>query len=280
MPHSGSWYDIRTTSSGLITPSPRKPVVAFVGDSFWGGSDGTPTMQCGDFLLSRMLGVECYSQSFGGTGYVTAGSFDKFGSTTRVANVAKANPELIIMQGSVNDDGGTGIQTAATAAYAAYASSCPDAKIIVFGPQPDSATPCLSANRHTNIAAVKAAATAAPNVIAFHDMVGTAAAVPPTVQTFQTYPDNTLLAYQGSVWQVQNNGASFTNGPYLPGTNPTFALVTWVYTGTGDSGSPAGNGTRDTYLYSDGTHPMPGASAAFAIKEAAAVRGDLLTASQ
>jgi hypothetical protein len=194
--------------------------------------------------------------------------------------VAKASPELIIMQGSVNDDGGSGIQAAATAAYAAYATACPKAKIIVFGPQPDSSTPTLSASRHSNIAAVKTAAIAAPNVIAFHDMIGTAASVPPTAQTFQTYPDNTLLSYQGSVWQVQNGGASFTNGPYLPGTAPTFALVTWVYTGTGDSGTPAGNGTRDTYLYSDGTHPMPGASAAFAIMEAAAVRADLLAASQ
>jgi hypothetical protein len=275
--HSGSWYEVRCALADVIAQAPRKPVVAFVGDSFWDSSSGTLDLQTGNFMLARMLGVECFSQSHGGTGYTVAGSFDKFGDSSRVSAVSAANPELIVLQGSVNDDGATGIQTAAAACFAAYATACPNAKLIVFGPPPTDATSTLSANRQTNNAAVRAAAIAAPNVLAFHDMIGNATSTPAAFATFQTYADGTLLSSLGSVWKVSNGGASYAGGPVVPGGAAMFALQTYVYTGTGKVGSTASDGNRDTLLYSDGIHPMPEASAAFAAIEAAAIWNDLLT---
>lgn len=277
MPHTGSWYDVRASLSSVITPAPRKPVVAWVGDSFYNGSSGTPMMQCADFLASRLLGVECYSQSYGGTGYVTAGSFQTFGDPARVALVSAATPELIIMQGSLNDDGAAGIQAAATAAFAAYAAACPQAQIIVLGPQPNAATATLSTNRSLNIAAVKAAAIAAPNVLAFHDLVGTATSVPAAAATFQTYPDGTLLSSLGSVWQVSNNKTAYAGGPLLPPVDGHFVLQTWALFGTGQVGTTTGDGTRDTYVYSDGIHPTAEASIAYAIRTAQTIRADLVS---
>lgn len=276
-PHSGSWYDIRIPYAGTLQPAPRKPVVAFIGDSFWGGNNGTPLMQSGDFLLSRLLGVECYSNSLGGTGYVSAGAFVPYGDPTRVAAVAKGQPDLIVIQGSLNDDGLAGIQAAAAACFTALGNALPDVPIIVFGPQPSNGVDTISANRAANIAAVAAACADAPNVLGFHDLVGSAGGVPPAAQTFQTYPDGTLVTGIGSVWKISNGGAAWQNGPVTPGTDPHFALVTAVYTGTGQVGTLKGDGNRDTLLYSDGTHPMPAASQAFADIEVALIRSDLLS---
>lgn len=280
MPHSGAWYGVTTTLGSLLTPAPRKPVVAFVGDSFWGGSAGTSNLQCGSFLIARMLGVECFAQSLGGTGYVNAGSFNIYGSTTRVAAVAAGSPELILFLGSVNDDTSSAstIQTAATACYAAYAVACPTAPLIVFGPQPSNAVDTIAAARAASIGAVKAAAAAAPNVLAFHDIVGSAAGVPSAFATFQTYPDGTLLTRYGSVWKVSNGGSSYTNGPTGPPTSGIFLPQTEAMFGTGKVGSTTGDGTRDTYLYSDGVHPTPEGSMAMAIDQANRVRADLLAA--
>jgi hypothetical protein len=223
-----------------------------------------------------MLGVECYSQSAGGTGYVVAGAFTPYGSAARLANVVAANPELIIVQGSVNDDSSTGIQAAASSLYSAYATGCPNAKVIVFGPQPSNSTSTLSANRQSNIAAVKAAAMAAPNVLAFHDEVGTAAAVPAAYASGTTYSDGNLVTSLGSVWMASNGGSTFSGS--APGISSRWVLMTYVYTGTGKVGSTTGDGTRDTYLYSDGVHPTPEGSAALAIRCANLIRADLQTA--
>ncbi len=277
---AAAWYGVRTSIGSLITPAPRRPVVAFIGDSFFAGATGDITpFQCAPFLMSRMLGVECYSQSLGGTGYVNAGSFiNTFGSAARVSSVSVANPELIIIQGSLNDDSQTGIQTAATAAYSAYATACPTAKIIAFGPQPNASTATLSANRQTNNAAVKAAATAASNVLAFHDEIGHASSAVSTWSSSTTYSDGNLVSYLGSVWMASNGGTSFSGSGSTPGTSPRWALQTYVFTGTGNVGGVTGDGTRDTYLYSDGVHPTSEGSAAMAIRCANIIRIDLQAA--
>lgn len=271
--HGGHWRAINVDVNTLITAAPRRPVVAFVGDSFYDGSLGTPKFLCAPFLMSRMLGVEAYSQSYGGTGYVDAGAFNTFGSGTRVSAVAAADPELILVQGTLNDDNQPGVQAAAAAAYAAYAAACPSAKLIVFGPQPNDATSTISANRSANIAAVKAAADAAPNVLAFHDLVGSAAGVPAAWASGATYNEGDLVTRIGSVWRWSNGGTA-GNGS-SPGTAIRWALVTCAYTGTGRVGATTGDGTRDTLLYSDSVHPTAEASAALAITEANLVRSDL-----
>lgn len=268
------WYGVRCNFSTLIEPAPRKPVIAFVGDSYWDSSTGFfNAFQAPPFLVSRMLGCECFSHSWGGTGYVV-GSTNTYGSTTRVASVAGGNPQLILIQGSVNDDGQAGIGAAATAAYAAYATACPGTEIIVFGPQPSNGVDTLSVNRQSNIAAVQSAALAAPNVLAFHDEVGTAASIPAAYSSLTTYPDGSLVTYLGSVWQLSNAGSTILNTP--PGNNPQWQLITWVYSGTGKVGTTTGDGNRDVFLLADGVHPSAGADSAFATRIANQVRIDLL----
>jgi hypothetical protein len=274
-PSIGAWYSATVPFSGLITPAPRRPTVAFVFDSFGAGSSGSPALQCAPFLISRMLGVECYNVSYGGTGYVNAGAFNVFGSNARVSTVSLANPELIVLSGSLNDDVGSGIQAAASAAYAAYAAALPNARLVVFGPQPSNATDTTSANRAANIAAVAAAAAAAPNVIGFHDMVGSVAGtVPAAWVSNQTYNDGTLVTDKGSVYKLNNNGATYA-GTARPSSASRWQPMTFAYSGTGKSGSPVGDGTRDTFLYSDGVHPLPDGSAALAIMQANLIRADL-----
>lgn len=275
---SGAWYQLQCSATTIVTPAARKPVVGWVGDSFWGGSNGTEAMETSDVLISRALGWECFSVSFGGTGYCSSGSFVTFGDPTRVAAIAAANPEFIVFQGSVNDDAFTGpqIQAAAAQCYAVYQRALPNAKLIVFGPQPSNAAATLTNVRQASIAAVKAAALAAPNVIAFHDQVGTAGGIPPAAASFQTYPDGTLLTYLGSVWKVSNGGAAFTNGPHMPNADPHYSLQTYAYYGTGQVGGTTGDGNRDVLVYSDGVHPTQAGSFALAVRQLADIRADLI----
>lgn len=276
-PAAGSWYGIGVGATDIVEPAPRKPVIAWVGDSFYGGSAGTSGIASAPLLASRQLGSECYVSGYGGTGYSTAGSFAKYGDSTRVSSVAAAKPDLIVFQGSVNDDGASTIATDAATTFAAYRAACPGASMVVLGSQPSSASATLSANRSANITAVKTAALAEPAVIGFHDMVGTAGGVPSAAATFQTYPDGTLVTRLGSVWKVSNGGASYSNGPYLPPTDTHFTLKTWGYYGTGQVGTTTGNGTRDTFLYSDSVHPTPDASQALADMTVAKIRSDLVS---
>jgi lysophospholipase L1-like esterase len=102
-----------------------------------------------------------------GTGYIN-GSV-AFGNTTRTSRLYAANPDYVVVFGSINDNGATGIQAAASALYAGIATNLPNAKIIVVGPQPVPASP--NPNLFTNRDAVKAAALAAPNVLAFVDPI-------------------------------------------------------------------------------------------------------------
>jgi hypothetical protein len=265
-----AFVKINTPFSALLTAPPRKPVVGFVFDSFGAGAT-TETYLSAPFLISRQLGVECVNASIGGTGYVNAGSFNIFGSSTRVGNISVATPELIIMSGSVNDDAQSGVQAAATAAYAAYLAACPQAKIIVFGTQPTNATNTLGANRNARNAELKAAALAAPNVLTFHDMIGTAAGLPAAWTSGGTRTDGDINTYNGSVWRWRGP----QDGNSVPGTSSRWEQMTYAFTGTGQIGSTTGNGSRDFFLASDGVHPAAPGSAAFAIRQAAAIREDL-----
>lgn len=267
------WYGARATYANLISPSPRKPVVCFVGDSYYAGSDASSPFESAPFFMSRLLGVECANASFGGTGYVTAGSFNMFGSTERQTLVKNFNPELILIQGTVNDTGKAGIGDAAAATYKAFATVAPDVPIIVFGAQPTNAETTISANTSANIAAVKAAAEAAPNVIAFYDMIGTAGGLPPVwASTGQTYNLGDRTIHNGAVYEWRSTVAGNVSSP---GTSGKWGLVSYALTGTGRVGAVAGNGTRDTYLYTDNVHPTAPANVALGLRQIEAIKKSL-----
>lgn len=267
------WYAARATYANLISPAPRRPRVVFVGDSYWAGSTYAINLESAAFYMSRLLGVECCNAALGGTGYVGAGSFNTFGSSARRAMIAAFDPELILVQGSVNDNVLTGRQAAATAFYSALAGAHPGVPVIVWGAQPTADDVTVGAAQSGNIADIKAAALAASNVIAFHDMVGTAAGVPPTwASTGQTYNLGDLTVYQGAIYKwVSPVAGNATN----PGVSPKWALVSYALTGTGRVGATAANGTRDLFLGNDDVHPMPAANVAFGLRQVEQIQNDL-----
>jgi hypothetical protein len=256
-----AWYRVRGNLGDIFAPAPRRPVAAWVGDSFWAGSNGSNYFDLAPFLVSRRLGFECYISrtSFGGTGYTTAGSFSVYGSAARVADAAKSSPDLLVFQGSVNDDvNAASVQAAASSAFAAYAAGCPQALQVVLGPQPSQATDTITATRAANAAAVRAAATSSPRVIGFFDEVGTAAsgAAPSAWASGTSYNHGDLVTRVGSVWKATPGAGNTVSGSgETPGTSRRWQLVTWGYYGTGKVGTTASDGTRDTLVYSDGVHP-------------------------
>lgn len=144
--------------------SRRKLVVA--GDSW---IEGTPQAGAVVSLAAELQAIAPWNVAYlgnGGTGYVNAGpSFASvFGSPARLDAMASTTPDAWLLWGSINDSPALGnVQAAAASAYAGLASRLPSAKGIVVGPQ--------LAGHEDVAAAVKAAALAAPNVIAYIDPV-------------------------------------------------------------------------------------------------------------
>lgn len=165
--HVAGWYGVRGAVTTAFSAAPRRPVVGWIGDSFYNGNYGVPQVRSVAFMAARMLGVEPYMGlpvAASSTGYVATGSAGVFGSTARLDLLDKAGAELIIVQGSLNDDSSTpvAIQAAATQLYADLATRRPKAPVIVLGPQPSNGSG-TGATRAGNIAAVRAAALAAPD---------------------------------------------------------------------------------------------------------------------
>jgi hypothetical protein len=189
-----------------VAPAPKKPSIAWISDSFWSGVTGAfNALDGAAFLSNRTLGGGLFLDAIGGTGYVIPGSSTVFWSSTRAPLVRNVAPELIVIQGSTNDDGQTGaaITAAAAAMYADINTTLPGVPVIVFAVPPNSAGNTTSANRATNIAALKTAAAAAPNVIGFHDEIGTAAGVPAAWSGATAYNAGDRVSYRGSIWKAE-----------------------------------------------------------------------------
>lgn len=121
---------------------PDPVTVAFVGDSFTGGSNvggfgdkGWPA------LLSDSLGFYIdqdgpYFSSQGGTGYLRKGdSSQTIGE--RIGTVIDQHPDIIVMAGGINDAeqfSPAEIEAAAGAVFARFAAEAPEARIVVLGP--------------------------------------------------------------------------------------------------------------------------------------------------
>jgi hypothetical protein len=156
-----------------IAANPKAEVrrCVFIGDS-WGGESGTSKFPfVVPHLIGRMLNWEMAHCSIGGSGYL-AGT--PFSDATRVAGRNAILPHYAIVSGSINDSSFSpaAIQAAASAYYANCAADLPAAcKLFVVGPQPVPSGVAPSAALLANRDAVRAAALAAPNVLAFIDPI-------------------------------------------------------------------------------------------------------------
>ncbi|NKF30950.1 SGNH/GDSL hydrolase family protein, partial [Pseudomonas sp. BGM005] len=117
---------------------PDDPTVLVFGDSWTYGSAATVPTEGYAYVLADLLGGETIVNGVRGSGYLKPG-IDGPAFGERIAALDPAlTPDLIIMQGSINDreQGEAGYREAVTAAWDAMSATYPDATIVVLGPAP------------------------------------------------------------------------------------------------------------------------------------------------
>lgn len=271
-PNGGSSFSPRQSGGGIgslgALPLPAGqviPTVAFVGDS-WSTES---TMGVGFNLpaaAARLLGCAPVVSAVDGSGFAySASGNDNFEADARIAAICGASPDLIVTVGSLNADkvidngdaSGAKITAAVKKFVSAIRKKCPRTPIIMVGPEPSSVARLISSSAHLNAHAQKtgvAEAGGVDNGVTFIDWLGVAdkQAVP--------WRDGRVCA-TGDI--VVHNGVAYRiTRPWAPASGDTPATpgapavqVSDVLSGTGRKGSPKGDGTRDTLLLSDDTHP-------------------------
>ena len=249
------------------------PTVGFFGDS-WSTES---TMGQGFNLpsvVSRALGcVPAFSAVDGsGFGYSASGG-DGFEVDARVNAVCAAAPNLIVTIGSLNadkviDNGdatGAAITEAVKSFVAKVRAKLPQVPIVVLGPQPSSVARLQSQSAHVNVQATKAGVDAsggAASGVAFVDWLGVVEKQAVPWRDERVCATGDVVIYNGVAYRVTR--------PWVPasGVTPLSAdapvvQVSDVLSGTGNSGAPKGDGTRDTLLLLDDTHPTKMGAVAF-----------------
>ena len=157
-------------TESLSYPQTAYPKVAWYGDSW---IEGVDTAHYGADILLNIAQMSTNLLGFGvplvagqgGTGYVNTGgggSKAAYIDTNRLARLISYNPDIVIISGSLNDNGqsaGTITANAATV-YSTIKASLPLARIFVIGP-PSRGSASDTANDYANRDAVKSAASAA-----------------------------------------------------------------------------------------------------------------------
>jgi lysophospholipase L1-like esterase len=120
----------------LVIPDEARVLV--FGDSWtYGSAASDPTLGYA-YLLGERLGAETVVAGVRGSGYLKPG-LDGGSFGERIAELDPGlDPDLIIVQGSINDRRlyGPGYREAVTSAWDAMSATYPDATIVVLGPAP------------------------------------------------------------------------------------------------------------------------------------------------
>lgn len=257
---AGGWLAvIGPINASIGAATPRNIKTAVVGDSFAGGlpaASGPPIMAYPQRAM-RDLGSDLMAQSHPGGGYTLPGTSVPYNEAVSIARIAAFDPDLIIVQGSINEvaaDPAT-VTAAATALFDAYADAMPDVAIIATGAMPSGFTPGVTSPAYG--AAIKAAALAHPNVIGYLDPLGDtdAGSQPPTATVGGTYAEGALVTYLGAIWKQSGAGSLTTASGTMPGISTRWLLLGVGFYGTGKVGATTGNGNRDVLVYSDNAHP-------------------------
>lgn len=244
------FYNVRVPTGAAITATPAKRArIAVIGASFsWGYAGAYDQLTSWPWRLAQLTDTEVLQSAISGTGYTILNRYD---AAVRVAAVAGWTPDLIIVEGSGNDEAASeaDLQSAAASLYSKLATALPGVPVVVVGPMPRDHTQTLTATRAKLLRAVKAAADTAPNVVGFIDPVGAVDSMA-AYATGATYAAGARVTYQGAVYRARVAVAS------APATLATsdWELLSW-FTGTGKAGATVGDGNRDALLYSDGSHP-------------------------
>ncbi|BDZ38677.1 SGNH/GDSL hydrolase family protein [Microbacterium suwonense] len=117
---------------------PEHPRVLVFGDSWTYGSAATPRTEGYAYLLADLLDGETVVDGVRGSGYQKPGiDGPDYGTRIRSLDAAIA-PDLIIVQGSINDrrEDAAPFPAAVDTAWDALTSTFPDVPIVVLGPAP------------------------------------------------------------------------------------------------------------------------------------------------
>ena len=252
-----------TDHASYVSAAASKCKVHIVADSFWAGSVATPDLSTlPGSLLGQWFDCSISIDAIGGSGF-TSGT--TYATASRVAHVEDIQPDDIIICGSVNDDGDANYQITVESTIQAYKAASPWSNIIVLGPPPSSATATISANRQANCVATRSACEATG--ARYIEMIGfpSADAITAFATGVSIEPD-ALVSHLGAIWRMERRTATSFSSTNEPGDtiNARWSLLTAAMYGTGNIGATAGNGTRDTFLYSDSVHPTPAGCAALA----------------
>lgn len=249
------------------------PTVGFFGDSW-----STESMMGAGFNLpattSRLLGCIPVVSSVDGSGFAhSISGEDAFEADARVNAVCAAAPNLIITVGSLNSDkviengnaDGSKIAEAVKTFIEKVRAKLPRVPIVVVGAEPSSVARLISSPSHVNVKATKAGVEAAGGAaagVAFVDWMGVADKQAVTWRDERVCATGDIVVYNGVAYRVTQ--------PWIPASGVTpvsqgapVVQVSDVLSGTGNEGNKKGDGTRDTLLMSDDTHPTKIGAVAF-----------------
>lgn len=138
----GAAVEADAGAPAVVAPAPLalpdQPTVLVFGDSWtYGSAASDPTLGYA-YVLADLLGGETVVDGVRGSGYLKPG-LDGPAFGERIAALDPAlDPDLVIIQGSINDraQGVAGYREAVMAAWDALAATYPDATIVVLGPAP------------------------------------------------------------------------------------------------------------------------------------------------
>lgn len=200
----------RPAGATITKPAPTAPTLAIYGDSWVEG-----TLEAGDvrldamaWLTGRILDAPTYVNGYGGTGYINGNAATParhYGAEDRISRVIAAAPKVIVVFGTINDNGVTDkttVTTAAAALYSRIATDLPGTKVIVVGPESYNNASNTGAANLANRDAVKAAALAAPNVVGFID---------PMAEAWVTGTGTTTSPAGNGTADLYHNGANLNH---------------------------------------------------------------------
>lgn len=265
-------------SSAPLAPLPLRagqpvPTVGFFGDSW-----STESMMGVGFNLpataSRLLGCVPVVSAVDGSGFAhSVSGHDAFEVDARVNSVCSAAPNLIVTVGSLNSDkviengnaDGSRLTEAVKSFITKVRAKLPQVPIVVVGAEPSSVARLISSPSHINVKASKAGVEAvggASNGVIFVDWMGIAEKQAAAWRDERVCATGDVVVYNGVAYRVTQ--------PWVPARGITPASqgapvvqVSDVLSGTGNEGSKKGDGSRDTLLMSDDTHPTKIGAIAF-----------------
>lgn len=256
-----------------LRPGQSIPTVGFFGDSW----STEATMGQGFNLpstVSRALGCIPVASAVDGSGFTySASGHDGFETDARVNAVCAAAPNLIVTIGSLNSDKvidngdaeGTKIKDAVQQFVTKVRARLPQVPIVMIGPEPSSVTRLQSKAAHVNARAQKEGVEAAggiANGVAFIDWLGVADKQAVPWRDGRVCATGDVVVWGGVAYRVTAPWAPAAGATPASAGAPT-VQVSDTLSGTGNSGAPKGDGTRDSLLLSDDTHPTKLGAVAF-----------------